>query len=199
MRKGELDKMSLSTLFSSFANYYNTYSYNTGSSSSAAGGVVAGLMIFYVITILAVAAYSIIVQWKIFTKAGREGWKALIPFYNAYVLTEIAGYNGLLFLIMLIPGGALVWQIMVALKLAPAFGKDTGFAIGLILLAPIFQGILAFGKAQYVGPQGGAAPAAGATPAAGGSATPAAPAAGAGNADANASSLTRDPWLNGQQ
>lgn len=55
-----------------------------------------------------------------------------------------------MFLLMFIPGvGALIWSIMVSLKLAPAFGKETGFAIGLILLAPIFYCILGFGDAQY--------------------------------------------------
>ena len=38
---------------------------------------------------------------------------------------------------------------MVSIKLAPAFGKDIGFAIGLILLSPIFYCILGFGKAEY--------------------------------------------------
>ncbi len=93
----------------------------------------------------------IIAQWKIFEKAGYEGWKAIIPFYNMYILTEISGQNGWLFLLCLIPGvGALIWEILVAIKLAPAFGKDTGFAIGLIFLGPIFQMILGFGQAEYV-------------------------------------------------
>ena len=39
-----------------------------------------------------------------------------------------------------------------SVKLAKSFGKGTGFGIGLILLAPIFYLILAFGSARYVGP-----------------------------------------------
>ena len=35
----------------------------------------------------------VIGQWKIFEKAGEEGWKSLIPFYNAYILWKIAGRN----------------------------------------------------------------------------------------------------------
>jgi len=38
---------------------------------------------------------------------------------------------------------------MVALKLAEKFGKEVGFAIGIILLWPIFLAILAFGDAEY--------------------------------------------------
>ena len=36
-------------------------------------------------------------------------------------------------------------------KLGQAFGKSTGFIIGLIFLTPIFEMILGFGSAQYVG------------------------------------------------
>ena len=36
---------------------------------------------------------------------------------------------------------------------AKVFGKGAGFAIGLIFLNPIFLLILAFGSAQYQGPQ----------------------------------------------
>ena len=36
-------------------------------------------------------------------------------------------------------------------RLANAFGKSTGFAVGLTFLAPVFLPILAFGKAQYRG------------------------------------------------
>lgn len=103
-----------------------------------------------IIPILIVYVLLIVAQWKIFTKAGREGWKAIIPLYNMYVLTEISGQSGWLFLLCFIPGvGALIWEILVAIKLAPAFGKDTGFAIGLIFLGPIFQMILGFGAAEY--------------------------------------------------
>ena len=40
---------------------------------------------------------------------------------------------------------------MLNLKIAKAFGKGTGFAVGLILLPFIFQLILAFDKSEYVG------------------------------------------------
>lgn len=37
-------------------------------------------------------------------------------------------------------------------KLGKAFNQSTGFIIGLIFLTPIFEMILGFGSAQYVGP-----------------------------------------------
>ena len=123
-------------------------------SAGEAGGLFAGLMAFIAtmwLFALVIMVIMIIGMWKVFEKAGREGWKSLIPFYNMYVLTEISGQNGWLFLLCLIPGvGSLIWSIMVSIKLAPAFGKETAFAVGLILLAPIFYMILGFGSAKYV-------------------------------------------------
>lgn len=48
----------------------------------------------------------------------------------------------------------LVWSIRCSLKTAHAYGKGTGFGVGLILLPNIFTLILAFGSAEYVGPEG---------------------------------------------
>ena len=36
-------------------------------------------------------------------------------------------------------------------KLGKAFNQSTAFILGLLLLSPIFQMILGFGKAEYVG------------------------------------------------
>ena len=46
------------------------------------------LGIFCVVTIV-IAVISIIANWKVYTKAGREGWKCLIPVYNVYVLYDM--------------------------------------------------------------------------------------------------------------
>ena len=44
-------------------------------------------------------------------------------------------------------------SIMYSVKLAKAFGKGTGFAIGLIFLSPIFILILGLGDSTYHGAQ----------------------------------------------
>ena len=109
----------------------------------------AGQIIFYLIVLV----FSIVCMWKIFTKAGEAGWKTLIPFYNMYTEFKIAWGNGWLFLLMLIPVVNFVIAIIFEVKLAQAFGKGGGFAVGLIFLPIIFLPILAFGSAQYIGPQ----------------------------------------------
>ena len=45
----------------------------------------------------------------------------------------------------------LVLSIVSMVKLGQAFGKSGGFIVGLVLLGPIFQMILAFGSSEYVG------------------------------------------------
>ena len=110
---------------------------------------------------LVILVVGIVAMWKIFTKAGKEGWKCLIPFYNTYLLFEIAGMNGWMFLIMFIPFvGSLIALILLAGGLAKQFGQGTGFAVGLFFLTPIFMMILGFGSAQYQGAAGQVAQAA---------------------------------------
>ena len=94
---------------------------------------------------------GIIAMWKIFTKAGEPGWAAIIPFYNVYTLFKITWGNGWKFLLLLIPIANIVIMIITEVKLAKAFGKSNGFAVGLVLLSTIFMLILAFGSSEYKG------------------------------------------------
>ncbi len=105
---------------------------------------------------LVVFVITIIAEWRIFTKAGEAGWKSLIPIYNAVVLFKIAGLSplwvlGYLAAVIPVVGAfvALGITIYLMLNLAKAFGKSTGFAVGLILLNTIFILILGFGSAEY--------------------------------------------------
>lgn len=107
----------------------------------------------YVVVILAIAVFAIVCMWKIFTKAGQPGWASIIPFYNYYVLFEIAWGNGLLFLLMFIPVANFVVMIILWVKLSQSFGYSAAFAIGLLFLPIIFLPILAFGSSRYIGPQ----------------------------------------------
>ncbi len=111
------------------------------------GGVSAGVGIVY----LAIIILMIAAMWKIFTKAGKPGWAAIIPIYNTIVLLEVVGKPIWWFILMLIPFVNIIILIIVNLELAKKFGQSTGFAIGLILLAPIFYPILGFGSARYQG------------------------------------------------
>lgn len=119
---------------------------------------------------------QIIANWNIFTKAGEAGWKSLIPIYGDYVSYKIAwqtSYFWLSFILGIVASYvssanlnesifltviATLLRIVIAViniiycvKLSKAFGHGIGFAIGLILLQPIFLLILGFGSDQYYG------------------------------------------------
>ncbi len=112
------------------------------SSVAAASG---GMMVFD----LLVAVFFIIVLWKIFVKAGKPGWAAIVPIYNLIVFCQIIKKPSLYFLLLLIPVAQIVFLIIMLNGLSKAFGKGTGFTVGLIFLGFIFMPILAFGKAAY--------------------------------------------------
>ena len=120
---------------------------------AAYAAAASGVSAVYVILSLAISVLTLVAMWKLFVKAGKAGWKCLIPFYNTYCLYDIAWGNGWLFLLMFVPCVDVVVGIMMLFKLAKAFGQGTGFGFGLLFLNTIFILILGFGSAEYVGPQ----------------------------------------------
>lgn len=119
---------------------------------AAIGG---GLAIFgglFMLFWLALLVIFIASAWKVFAKAGQPGWAAIIPIYNIIVLLQIVGRPLWWLLLMFIPLVNFVIAILIYIDLAKSFGQSTGFAIGLLLLAPIFWPILGFGSARYIGP-----------------------------------------------
>lgn len=105
---------------------------------------------------LIVAILFIICYWKIFTKAGKPGWAAIIPIYNIIVLLEIIGKPWWWLILLLIPFVNIIFMIWMINLLSKSFGQGVGFTIGLIILSIIFLPILAFGGASYKGPAGSA-------------------------------------------
>jgi len=133
-------------MYSTYSTYPTTYA----TSPSVGAGIFAGFFGFFlVLCIIACVVLVIVAEWKIFTKAGKEGWKSLIPVYNAYTMLQILNMEPMLCFLSLLPGANFMLGIVMSVKLAKSFGKGTGFAIGIILLEPIFEMILAFGDAKY--------------------------------------------------
>lgn len=151
---------------------YSTYTYpsTTTTTSEAAGGLLAGFgiaMIFFYLIMIAVAVVCLVAKYKMFKKMGIDGWKSLIPMVSDYVQMEATGVNQKWLLVLTfgsaiaaIPflgwlayaAAAIYYSILMNVSLAKAFGKSTGFAVGLILLAPVFLIILGFSKdAKFVG------------------------------------------------
>jgi hypothetical protein len=116
------------------------------SSSSGAGFII---VIYLAIVILYVAAY-----WRLFAKAGEPGWGAIVPIYNLYLYCKIAGRPEWWLILFFIPLVNIVIALIVAMDIAKAFSKSSGFGIGLWLLSFIFVPILGFGSAVYTKPAG---------------------------------------------
>jgi hypothetical protein len=105
-----------------------------------------------IIIYLAVLVLLFASLWRIFSKAGRPGWAAIIPIYNIYVLLKIAGRPGWWLILYLIPLVNLIISIVVSIDIAKAFGKGGAFGFFLLwLLGIIGYPILGFGNARYVG------------------------------------------------
>ena len=100
---------------------------------------------------LAFTVVILVGMWKVYVKAGKPGWACIVPFYNSYCLFDMTFGNGWLFLLTFVPCVNFVMMILVYVKLAKAFGKGGGFAVGLIFLPFIFIPMLGFGDAQYLG------------------------------------------------
>jgi hypothetical protein len=112
---------------------------------AAAGILGCGFMIFY----LAFIVLAIAGMWKMFVKAGKPGWAAIVPIYNLVVLCEIAGKPLWWVACILCAPVWLVMSLFIWIEIAKKFGKGTGFAVGLWLLTPIFAPILGFGSATF--------------------------------------------------
>ena len=130
-------------------------------------GLLTGFSVIFILTlclfIFAGLILTVVGKWKVFKKAGKNGWEALIPYYNTWVLCEIADIKWWFFLIIIAGsllsgssiGGllglvALVATYFVNYNIARKFGKEpVGFAFGLTLLPFIFYPILGMGDATY--------------------------------------------------
>jgi uncharacterized membrane protein YhaH (DUF805 family) len=113
-----------------------------------------GIILFLVLIYIAVVVMMIAAQWKVFSKAGQPGWASLIPIYNVYVMTKIAGKPAWWLIMFLIPVVNVIFLIWLINMISKSFGKDEGFTAGLIFLGVIFWPILGFSGAKYQGPYG---------------------------------------------
>ncbi|MBP3921234.1 MAG: zinc ribbon domain-containing protein [Bacilli bacterium] len=142
------------------------YTYDFPLELESVMGIVLIVVMICLLIALAISVITLIGQWKTLKKGGKPGWGALIPFYNTYLMCDMVGINPWWILIVLLSPAlnvvpvigslasfavSIYFTILLNVSLAKSFGKDTGFAIGLILLPPVFYLILGLGKSEYVG------------------------------------------------
>lgn len=145
----------LSHVAQTSSDYNFDYDYTTTTTNTTDAATAAGLMAFlaaYFLFIMAIVVVSVVAMWKVFTKAGKPGWAALIPIYNTIVLLEVVGRPVWWVVLMFIPFVNIIIWLLIALDLAKAFGKSPAFGVvGLFFFNLIGMLMLAFGSAKYVG------------------------------------------------
>jgi hypothetical protein len=145
------------TALSTMAEDLN-YTYSAPTTNTVSGGPsVVAILIYFALITLVIAA-----MWKVYTKAKRPGWAALIPIYNSLQLLWMAGRPWWWIFLLMIPLVNIVVAAIVMNDIAKSFGKGTGTTLLLFFLPFIGFPILGFGKATYQGPA--ALSGAGATP-----------------------------------
>jgi hypothetical protein len=110
------------------------------------GGALAAFGLLFALLPLVVFLITVAGMWKIFTKAGRPGWAAVIPIYNIWVLTKI-GDSGVLWFVLSVLFGLPVIKIYI--DVLNKFGKGIGYALGMFFLPFVFFPLLGFGDAQF--------------------------------------------------
>lgn len=96
-----------------------------------------GLLIFF----LAVQVIHFLGTWKLYQKAGRKAWEALVPVYNAVVLTKIINRPWWWVLLLFIP--------IVNLMMFPAFWVETARSFGKEKTGELFLVVLTLGFYLY--------------------------------------------------
>jgi hypothetical protein len=125
-------------------------------SDTGDGGLFAALFntTYLLCCVLPVLILIVAGLWKMFVKAGKPGWAAIIPFYNYWVAFEISGHPGWWMLGLLIPIVNIFVLAVLCYHLALSYGKGIGTALGLYFLPMFFMLWLGWGDATYVGPAG---------------------------------------------
>ena len=147
--------------------FFNDYDWSSLINMEGAEAFLIVMLGITIIVWLINSIFSVIGRWKMFKKAGKEGWPAFIPIYNTVVLCEVTGVNPWWILIIIIARiissallgiglllGALVtiyFKIILYVSTARSYGKDDSWAVGLYFLKPFFFFALGVGGSTYQG------------------------------------------------
>lgn len=114
--------------------------------------ILSGVYLFTMFLSLVLNLVIIFAMWGMFKKAGHEGWKALIPIYNWYLMFEIIYGQGWKMFLLLVPVLSYIVVFAYPIRMAQAYGKSVGFGIANIFFMPVTMCMLGFGGSDYEGP-----------------------------------------------
>lgn len=130
------------------------YNYNGDISQVAAGtgmAIFAGLMLIWILFVLAIYIYMAICLMKIAKKTGTDnGWFAWIPILNIILMIQIAKKPMWWIIMFFIPFVNIIFSIMLWMAIAEAVKKPSWW--GIMMIIPIMNiitpGYLAFSKME---------------------------------------------------
>lgn len=129
------------------------------------------LLVFLSVLAILIWLLPIAGKWKVYGKLGMPGWYSIIPVYADYKLCERVHRGDetrtflMAYLIVLICSWVFCWvdtvgallalaqlvmNIIVLKDLSRAFGKETGYTIGLVIFGFVFWTLLGFGASEPV-------------------------------------------------
>ena len=111
--------------------------------------IIGFLLIFFILIILPYVGL-----WKLFEKAGEQGWKAIIPIFNVYIRIKLSGRPAWWLLLYLVPGVGILVALGIMVDFLKSYGKFRfrEQAAG-ILLPFIYLTKWGFDKeTKYIGP-----------------------------------------------
>ena len=99
------------------------------------------------VTVLILKAIQTVGYWKLFEKAGVEPWKALVPFYSEYIITQLVGKPKWWIIYLFIPIiGEFAYYVLI-FELLRCFGKDRLIHQGLVVFTGfIYLAVIGFDK-----------------------------------------------------
>lgn len=135
------------------------------------------IFIFWILgLIILLSILELIGKWKLFKKAGKNGWEAIVPYYNLWTLVEISECKWWFFLLaiastilsfdisldlneassisynaleMIGSLANLFAMLMINYNISKKFNKSMGYAIGLTLLPFVFYPMLGLGSSKF--------------------------------------------------
>lgn len=97
---------------------------------------------------LVLFAYCTILRAIIYKKADKNPLAAFIPFYRQFTMYRVCNLTPWLMILWFVPVFGWIAMFVVAIvkrfRLAEVFGRGLPFGLGLLILPPIFQSVIAF-------------------------------------------------------
>lgn len=128
--------------------------YGTSSSDAAMAFIAIFALLVWVFSII-IGLVVLISTWKLYEKADKPGWAAIIPIYNVIVMLEIIRRPIWWLIMFFVPFVNIVFSVMMTVDFVKAYGKDTTYGVLSILFPFVTFPMLAFSKnVVYTTPTG---------------------------------------------